>query len=418
MSVVGLGLMGLPLALHFARSGAVVVGADINQALVDAINTGAPTFLGPELQPLLRDTRATGRLRAMSDTTEAIRESEAIVVIVRLTVDGAGQPDFGPLDAATRSIAAGLQRGALVVYETTLPVGTTRNRFIPVLESESGMTAGVDFHVCFSPERVQAGTVFRDLVGRPKLVGGLTDTCLKRGIDLYEAHLDAPVWPMSSLEAAEFTKIAENIYRDVNIALANELAVFADEHELDITEIARAANSQPLSQIHQSGIGVGGHCIPVYPWFFIAQASESRLTRTAREFNDSMPGYALSRLRTLIGPLNKQRVLILGLAFRGNVREDTLSMVFPLAQLLLDAGAEVRVHDPLFTPDEIVLRGLSPGNLDDGWADAVVVQADHDAYRGLVPEMVPGCRALLDGRGCCDLDAWRAAGLKAAGIGR
>jgi UDP-N-acetyl-D-glucosamine dehydrogenase len=418
VTVVGLGQMGLPVALQFAHSGAVVLGVDTNQKVVDAVNFGSPALLESELGSILRETRDASRIRATSDAMLAVRESEAIIVLVRLTVDDEGQPDFRDLDSATRSIATGLQPGALVVYETTLPVGTTRNRFVPLLENESGMIAGVDFHVCFSPERVQVGTVFRDLASWPKIVGGLTETCLKRGVALYEGHLNAPVLPMSSLEAAEFTKIAENIYRDVNIALANEFAVFADEHGLDLTEIARGANSQPLSQIHRAGIGVGGHCIPVYPWFFIGQASRSRLAKAARVINDSMPAYALSRLRELIGLPEGRKVLILGLAFRGNVREDTLSMAYPLATLLQKAGAEVRVHDPLFTPDEIRARGLAPGDPGEGWADALIVQADHDEYRRLSPETIPGSPALVDGRGCCDLAAWKAAGVPAAGIGR
>jgi nucleotide sugar dehydrogenase len=418
--VVGLGKMGLPVAVRLAEGGADVVGVDIDAGVVAAVSAGRAPFPGVEagLEERLAAVNATGRLTASTDATTAMSTADAALVLVRLVIGESGDPDYAALDAATAALGAGLRRGALVVYETTVPVGDTRGRFVPALERVSRMTCGVDFHVCFSPERVQAGKVFANLDAYPKIVGGVTQTCLEAGTSLYRAHLSAEVLPLSSVEAAEYVKIAENIYRDVNIALANELARYADELGVDMAEVTRAANSQPLSHLHQPGIGVGGHCIPVYPYFLMSRAGDARLTRLARQINDGMPAYACARLEAIAGDLSGRRVLVLGLAFRGDVREAEHSMAVPLVAALRARGAEVRVHDPLFGQEDMAARGLTWGALDDGWAELVVLQADHGIYRDLRPEHVPGVRAIVDGRNLLDPVPWRAAGVAHCGIGR
>jgi nucleotide sugar dehydrogenase len=352
------------------------------------------------------------------DAAEALADAEAVIVLVRLVIDGEGHPDYRNLDAATAVIGRHLGSGTLVCYETTLPVGDTRARFAPMLASLSGLRAGEDFHVCFSPERVSAGSVFRDLDTYPKLVGGVTEACADAGVAFYRSHLSSEVWRLASCEAAELTKIAEALYRDVNIALANEIARFADDRAIDAGEVIRAANSQPYSHIHQPGLGVGGHCIPVYPNFFIHAARDARLTSLARRLSTEMPAYGATRLAGLMGGLQDRRVLVLGLAFRGGVREAGFSMAVPLVAALRAAGASVRVHDPVFGRAGVEEHGYTWGAPEDGWAEALVLQAAHSEYLDLSPQQAPGVVAVLDGRNVLDPAPWRAAGVAFAGIGR
>lgn len=419
LCVVGAGRMGLPVALQFAGTGAEVVCADTDGALVAQLEAGVAPFADePEIEERLAAARAAGRFRAVTDTTEAVRSCDAVIVLVRLVTGEDGQPDYRNLDLATRSIAAGLQRGALVCYETTLPVGDTRSRFGPMLGGISGLEAGLDFSLCFSPERVSSGRVFHDLTTYPKIVGGLTPACAERARTLFGRHLGADVKVLSSLEAAELTKIAETTYRNVNIALANELAQYADEVGANFSEVADAANSQPYSRLHQPGVGVGGHCIPVYPRFFTSRARSAPLVNAALSVNEAMPRYAVHRLEELMGPLRDRRVLVLGAAFRPDIREASHSTVHRLVAELTAGGAEVRVEDPLFGPDGVEALGYRWEQHGSGWADGAILNTAHGAYRGLLPADLPGLQAIVDGRGALDESAWRASGVRFAGIGR
>jgi nucleotide sugar dehydrogenase len=417
--VVGIGRMGLAVAAQFAEAGAEVIGADVDRALVERVNAG--TMSAPEepgLDQRLAEVARAGRLRATTDTAAAVRSCGAVVVLVRMVVDAQGAPDYGSLDHATASIAAGLRPGTTVSYETTLPVGDTRGRFVPALERGSGLVAGQDFHVCFSPERVSSGSIFRDLATYPKIVGGLTEACARAGVALYADHLSAEVWQLDSLEAAEFTKVAETTYRDVNIALANEFARFADQIGVDLSEVRRAANSQPYSHIHEAGVGVGGHCIPVYPYFFMARARDSRLVSLARHLNQEMPAYAIERLSEMLGGLEGRQVLVLGLAFRADLPESSHSVAAALVAELQTRGADVRVHDPLLGRDAVIAQGFSWAEPGDGWAEALVVQAAHHEYAELQPSTMPGVVAVLDGRWLLSAERWRAADVLFAGVGR
>jgi nucleotide sugar dehydrogenase len=417
--VVGAGRMGLPVAVQFASRGATVLSADVNAQLVDMVNAGRlPYDDEPELHDRLGAALASGRYWATTDTTAAVRESEAVVVLVRMVTDAAGSPDYGNLDAATAAIGAGLQRGTVVSYETTLPVGDTRRRFGAALAAASGLRAGEDFHLCFSPERVSSGRIFRDLATYPKIVGGLTPACAEAGRRLYAEHLDAEVWTLTSPEAAELTKVAETTYRDVNIALANEFARYADEMGVDYGEVARAANSQPYSHLHQPGLGVGGHCIPVYPYFFISRAADARLVSLARSLNDEMPSYGAERLSAMLGGLSGRRVLVLGLSYRPDLRESSHSTAAATISALRDRGAEVRLHDPFFGPSGVAAHGYEWGEPGDGWAEALVVHTAHSIYRELTPAGAASVSAVLDGRNALDPVPWRAAGVQYAGVGR
>ncbi|HEV7495967.1 nucleotide sugar dehydrogenase [Baekduia sp.] len=411
--VVALGKVGLPLAARIALAGHEVVGVDIDPRVVELVNAGQAPFPNEAgLPEALAATGADGRLRAVTDTAAAVAEGPDLVVAVPpLVVDASARPDWGVLDAVVGDIGRGLKAGTTVSVETTVPVGTTRGRVVPALEAASGLREGTDFHVVFSPERIFSGRAIADLDKYPKLVGGLSPAGEARGIALYASFLDAEVRGLGSAEAAELSKLAETTYRDINIAFANELARYADTLGIDVLSVIDAANSQPYSHVHRPGIAVGGHCIPVYPRFLLAGDADARLPLAAREINERMPAYAAD----LLGEVDGKRVLILGIAYRGGVKETAFSGAFVLRDALEGRGATVLAADPLFDAGELRGHGFTPW---DGTSaiDAAVVQADHGEYATLAAGDLPGVTAIVDGRGI--LDATNFPGIPVRRIGR
>ena len=409
IAVVALGKIGLPLAVQFASKGHEVIGVDVNPRTVELVNEGKEPFPGEaHLAEKLAELVPAGRLRATTDYAEAIPGVDAVVVVVPLFVnDETWQPDFGWMDEATKSLAAHLTPGTIVSYETTLPVGTLRGRFKPMIEKISGLEEGRDFTLIFSPERVLTGRVFADLRRYPKLVGGLSEDGTRRGIALYQQLLDFDVredlpqpngvWDMGSAEAAEMAKLAETTYRDVNIGLANQFAVYADKIGVDVQRVIDACNSQPYSHIHRPGIAVGGHCIPVYPRLYLSTDPDASVVRTARSFNATMPQYVVDRAKEILGDLTGLRVVVLGASYRGKVKETAFSGVFPTVDALRAAGAQVLVQDPMYTDEELEGFGWQPYHLGEN-VDVAIVQADHPEYSKLTPADLPGVRLLLDGR--------------------
>ena len=413
--VVALGKIGLPLAVQIASKGYEVIGADVSAEVVGLVNSAIPPFPGEaHLDELLGEAISQGLLNATTNTTEAVSESEVVVVVVPLMTDSEGVPDFSAMDSATSDIAAGLQHGTLVSYETTLPIGTTRNRFGPMIEEKSGLRLGSHFELIHSPERVFSGRIFADLRRYPKLVGGVDEKSTKRGVEFYEAILDFDerpdlqksngVWPMASVEAAEMAKLAETTYRDVNIALANEFAAFSESHGIDVAEVITASNSQPFSHIHRPGVAVGGHCIPVYPRFYLSGHPGARLVETAREVNLAVPDRVVSSVAERLGGMAGARVLILGAAYRGGVKETAYSGVFDLVESVRARGGSAVVEDPLYENEELVALGLEPWDGED--VDAVIVQADHSEYAKLTPSDLPGAKVIFDGRNILDGSRW------------
>ncbi len=416
VTVVGLGKIGLPLAVQIAGQGLRVRGTDVNPRVVDLVSGGQVPFPGePGLAGRLAGVIRAGLLSATADTTSAVADSEVVIVVVPLVTDEAGQPDYGAIDAATASVAAGLRSGSLVSYETTLPVHTTRQRLGPALAAGSGLRPGLDFMLCHSPERVSSGTVFADLRRYPKLVGGIDACSGERAAAFYRSVLDFDerpdlarpngVWDLGSTEAAELTKLAETTYRDVNIALANEFACFAGAAGIDIYQVIAAANSQPFSHLHRPGISVGGHCIPVYPRLYLAGDPAARLPAVAREINEAMPAHAVRLLAELDGGLDGLRVAVLGAAYRSGVKETAFSGVFAVVQELARHGARPVVHDPLYSEAELSGLRLQPYRIGEP-CDAAIVHTDHPEYAALTPADLPGVRALLDGRGITTAGCW------------
>lgn len=416
IAVIALGKIGLPLAVQFASKGHEVVGVDVNSAVVDLVNQGLEPFPGEaHLQEKMKIVVSSGLLRATTSYADAVPNADVVVLVVPLFVDDDAKPDFGWMDAATDSLAEHLTEGTLVSYETTLPVGTTRNRWKPMLEAGSHLAEGVGFDLVFSPERVLTGRVFEDLRRYPKLVGGLSTNGAQKAIAFYEAVLDFDerpdlvrpngVWDLGSAEAAELAKLAETTYRDVNIGLANEFARYSDTVGIDVYQVIEACNSQPFSHIHTPGIAVGGHCIPVYPRLYLWNDPNATIVRAARARNADMPNYAVSLLESVHGSLRGERVVVLGAAYRGGVKETAFSGVFDTVAGLELLGATVTVHDPLYSDAEIAALGFVPFIIGNA-ADAIVVQADHSEYKDWGPSQAPEVRSILDGRRALSADSW------------
>jgi nucleotide sugar dehydrogenase len=415
-SVVGLGKIGLPLAVQFAQKMDYVYGIDTNNLVVDQVNRGIEPFpgeddLGIRLVEVIKDNK----FLAVNSYSEAIRSSQVVVIVVPLYIDKDMNPDFKTIDSATASVGKYIQPGTLISFETTLPVGSTRLRLTPILERESGLKVGKDFFVVFSPERVLSGRIFSDLRKYPKLVGGVDSRSTQLGIEFYESVLDFDsrpdlsknngVWDMHTSEAAELTKLAETTYRDVNIALANQFALFAENNKMNIYEVIEAANSQSFSHIHNPGIAVGGHCIPVYPHLYLYRDPAATVISAARSSNSDMPSNVIARMKKHFGDLKGKNIVVLGACYRGGVKETAFSGVFDLYKNLIDEGAVPTVHDSLFSDDELIAIGLNPFQPKSN-VDFAIVQADHSEYRTWTSRNLPGLQGIVDGRNILNPSLW------------
>jgi nucleotide sugar dehydrogenase len=398
--VVGAGKMGLPLAVQFARHGWHVTAVDVNPDVVAAINAGRSHVAEePGLADGVAEVHAAGRLSATTDAAAAVQQADVAVLIVPVMLNDAQQPDYRYMDSAVDSIGGGVHPGLTVIFETTLPVGDTRGRFAPRLEAATGLKADQDFFVAFSPERLYSGAVFANLSAYPKLVGGIGPESGRRAANFYDSVLDAEIVAMSCAEAAEFSKIADTTYRDVNIALANDFAKYADRVGVDIQEVIEGANSQPYSHIHQPGIGVGGHCIPVYPHLLLSRAPDLEVVAVSRRVNDAQVGNAIKSLESLLGSLDDVPILVLGLTYREGVNELAYSRALPLVERLSFHGAEVSAYDPLLS-DEVIQRNCATPY---HWGEpaefrAIVAQTADALWTTLDLSLFPKLEVIFDGR--------------------
>lgn len=423
ITVIGAGKMGLPLACQFAHKGATVISCDIRPELVADINDGVCPIDEPGVPGLLAQAIADGRLTATTDTSAAVAMSSVVVVIVPVLLTPERDADLSVIESVSQQIARGLKPNTMVSYETTLPVGGTR-RLISILES-SGLKAEKDFDLVFSPERVKSQFVLKHLVETPKVVGGFTPQAAARAESFYTQYLGTKVINVGTLEAAETVKLAGMIYRDVNVALSNELARYAEDVGVDIYEIIRAANTDGEAALLIPGIGVGGHCSPVYPYFLIRDAQRRnismQLAKRGRQVNDSQVNHTLDRLESVLGPLHGRGALILGLGFRPQVKEHIYSPAFRLQDELLRRGAQVQIHDPLYSDDEIYDLGFVAGSLSDlPIAEVIILNTAHAIYKTLNFELLAkgGVKVIVDGRAMWASQQVRGAGLLYIGIGR
>jgi nucleotide sugar dehydrogenase len=406
----------------FAHRGAKVTVCDRSRAIVERINQGVDPHNEPEQAEYVLAGVGSGRLRASDDTSSEVAQADAVVILVSALLTAERDIDWQNLVNASAAVAKGLRKGMLVSYETTVPVGGVRGILAPILEGH-GLKAGRDFVLVFSPERVKSRSILAHLSRTPKVVGGIDAASSRAGAAFYTRWLGAPVIELESLEAAEFVKLAGMIYRDVNIALANELALFAEGVGIDIWPILRAANTDGETALLQPGIGVGGHCTPVYPYFLIKDAArrgmQQELAALGRVINERQPERQIERLSAALGGLNRRRVHILGLAFRPQVSEDAFSPALVLQERLRQVGATVTIEDPLYNDVALAQKGFTPGRIDGNAMDVVVLHTAHPEFArpNFAEWRAKGICAVLDGRAFWSRREAEAAGLIYVGVG-
>jgi UDP-N-acetyl-D-glucosamine dehydrogenase len=392
VAIIGLGYVGLPLATAFAKAGFRTSGVDVDRRKVDAITAGQsyiPDVPDDDLAPHVQ----SGLLTATADY-DALSEAHAIFICVPTPYDAQRAPDLSYVEAASYGIQPRMKSGQLIILQSTTYPGTTEEIVQPILE-KSGLKAGVDFHLAFSPERIDPGNKQWSAYNTPKVVGGVTPKCTQLAGDLLR-QMGTPVHPVSSPRAAELTKLLENTFRAVNIALVNELALLAERMGIDFWEVVEAAKTKPFGFMpFYPGAGVGGHCIPVDPYYLSWKAREydyyTEFIELAGEVNQAMPHHvvdlvsqALSRRRK---PLHDARVLVLGVAFKPDIDDARTSPAERVIELLLSRGAQVVYHDPyvprfqvgddVFRREAIVLDSVPLTEEEIAAADCVVIVTDH-----------------------------------------
>ena len=422
VALFGLGKMGLPLASVFADKGARVIGVDIDEERVAAINSGEnPVREEPGLDELVKKIVEAGKLKATTDGVKASKEADLMIILVPTMIDDHGNVNLEPVYDVTKKIAKGLARGNIVITEATMPPGTTES-LIPILE-ESGLKLG-EFGLAHCPERTMTGTAIRDITGQyPKIVGANDDRALRAVSAIYEVINAKGVIPMSSIKAAEAVKVFEGVYRDVNIALANELALFCEEQNLDALEIFKAANSQPYCHIHRPGAGVGGHCIPVYPWFVMNLAKRpTKLIRTAREINDDMPRHmvelTVKALNSAGLSAKNANILVLGLTFRGDVYEFRKSPSIPYLNLIKEWSDNIYVYDPICSEKDAKRFGV---RWFEGYEnmDIIVIMNDAREFKNLnLENLNMRHKIIVDGRSLININRAKELGYMYLGVGR
>ena len=380
VGIVGAGYVGLPLAQVFAEAGRQALLVEIDKDRVDAINRGE-SYIKDIPSEGLRPLVDAGTLSATSDY-DRLKEAEAILIALQTPLSAQREPDLSIVLGAVEQIAPRLQRGQLVVLESTTYPGTTRERLLPLLES-SGLKAGEDFYLAFSPERVDPGRTDWTTKNTTKIVGGITPACTERAVQLYESALESVV-AVSSPEAAELTKLLENIFRSVNIALVNELAQLCDRMGIDVWEVVGAAATKPFGFMSfQPGPGLGGHCMPIDPFYLTWKAREydfyTEFIELAGKVNENMPWWCLGKVARALNSqeraLKGSKVLVLGVSYKADIDDTRESPALKLIELLQGEGAHVSYHDS--NVPELPDQGLTSGPLDIDGADCVVIVTAH-----------------------------------------
>lgn len=419
VSVFGLGKMGLPLAAIFSDRGAKVIGADVNEEVVEKINKGV-NYIGeePGLNELVEKNVREGRLKATTDLVYAAKNSDVVIILVPTLIKD-NKPDLSIVNSVAESIAKGLEKGDIVITECTMPPGSTEN-LIPILEG-SGLKAGKDFGIGHCPERTMTGTAIRDITEQyPKIIGAIDEKTREALIVVYSVINSKGVIPLSGIKSAELVKVFEGIYRYVNIALANELTEVCEKFNVDYMEIQEAANTQPFCHLHKPG-GVGGHCIPYYPYFVMDK--DTLLIRTARDINDSISDLIIDLIeKTLLEfkrDLKNSSIMILGISFRGGVKETIKSTGIEVMEKLKHLTANVYAYDPLFSKEEIenFKVGCSKNFKD---MDCIVIASDHKEFREYDWEKIAGemrTRILIDTKQVVNPKEIRKLGFIYRGIG-
>jgi nucleotide sugar dehydrogenase len=396
IAVFGLGHIGLPTATLFAKNDYNVLGVDINREIVEKINYGISPIMEPDLDGMVNEVTTSGNLKATLDGVQSAKKASVMIVVVPTPVDQKKCANLSAVISACENISQGLNKGDLVIIESTVPPGTCENIVIPILE-KSGLKSSQDFDVAYTPERALPNNTLYEMTHNARVIGGINEKSADKAANLYHQITVGEIIIVKNLVTAEMVKLMENTYRDTNIALANELTMVCESMDVDAIDAIKAANFHPRVDIHTPGPGVGGHCLSIDPYFIVEigeqKGTPARLIKTAREINEHMPYHVAGLVEEEMVKIGKSvsgsKIAILGVAYKGNVADTRESPSITLITSLIDKGAEVVVHDPHVSKDTIISMGAQPSGIQDALCcDCVVLMTDHDLYEEISPEMV------------------------------
>ncbi|WP_322791672.1 UDP-N-acetyl-D-mannosamine dehydrogenase [Bellilinea sp.] len=414
--VLGLGYIGLPTASTFATHGLKVVGVDVNPQIVNGLQNGHLHLYEPGLRTLVQAALRSGNLIVAQQPQPA----DAFIIAVPTPFYEDKRADMRAVQSASEAIVPHLRKGNLVILESTSPPLTTVNLVAPILE-KSGLKAGEDFYLAYSPERVLPGQILRELIENARIIGGVNPESAQAGRDLYSIFVRGEII-LTDATTAEMVKLMENTYRDVNIAIANEFSRLADRFGVDVWDAIRLANRHPRVNILSPGPGVGGHCISVDPWFLVEAAPDlTPLIRTARKVNDDQPRFVVQLARQILGDLSGRRIAALGLAYKPNVDDLRESPAVEVVHLLQSAGAQVRAFEPYKT--DYAFNGVASTNslqtaIEE--AELLILLVAHDQFKNLNPQEVArmtAAKMVLDTVNGWKAQEWQQAGFRVFRLG-
>ena len=432
IAVMGLGRIGLPTAAVFAKAGARVTGVDIKKEVVDETNAGRCWLTDePGLASMVAEATKKGNLRATLTADEAISNADFVIICVPTPVHETKTPDYSAVQKAARSVGRSLRRRSIVIVESTVGPGIVEGMVGPILENESGMKVGRDFGLAACPERSDPGNIMQNMKTLPRIIGGVGTAWTDATVALYEASLGVKAIRVSDPKTANAAKLTENLFRDVNIALANEFALLFEELGVDTIEVINACASKYNFMPHYPGLGVGGPCLPANSYYLISEGIKAGnipyLIRMAREINDRMPDHAVELVEEALNEAGKtvrgSKIVMLGVAYKPNIKDVQLSPVERAVSRLKAMGAKVEIYDPMFKGEEVFgVRGRASLEAAARGADCFVVGTAHDEFRHLdldeLSRLARKKAAFVDARNVVSPSAVLKAGFAFRGVGR
>jgi UDP-N-acetyl-D-mannosaminuronic acid dehydrogenase len=413
MCVLGLGYVGLPTASMFATHGFSVTGVDTNPKIIEGINTGEVHIKEPGLRAFVHDALRTGNLKVQ----ETPEKADIFIICVPTPITGEKKAYLEYVKSASESILPFLEKGCLVVIESTVPPGTTTNVVIPILE-RTGLKTGRDFYVAYCPERVMPGNILKEMIENDRMIGGIDNSSNLYAKKIYQAFVKGHIY-LTDTVTAEFVKLIENTYRDVNIALANELALIAEESEIDVWNAISLANKHPRVNIHRPGPGVGGHCIGVDPYFLVEKSPKhSRLIQLSREINNTMPDHVVELIESSVQSLKKPKITIFGIAYKGNIDDTRESPGLKVVSLLQRKGYKMSIYDPYVGNEKYPSENFDDAVTD---SDCIVILADHKEFQNIdLEDLVQKMRnkIVIDTKNYIDHEEWSKKGFEIVLLGK
>lgn len=427
IAVVGLGRVGLPIAAVFADAGYPVIGSDIKNEVVEAISSGKSHLAEPELAQLIKDSVDKMLLKATTDTFNAVTEADVILICVQTPLTKGNEPNLASLKTTCKTVSKGLSKGKLVLIVSTVPPGTTKHLVARILATGSGLKCGKDFWLAYCPERINPGKAVREFIENNRIIGGFNEESTEIAVELFKSVVMGDIFSTDS-QVAEVAKLAENTFRDVNIAFGNELALMCEQMNVDVMEVIKLANTHPRVKIHMPGSGVGGPCLPKDPYLLQhgikAKGFRFRFIDLAREINDLMPEHTVElvvkALKEAKKSVKNSKIAVLGVAYKGEVGEVANSPAEKIVQRLIALGAKVVVYDPYCNES---FGAKMAENVDEAVreADCIVVVTEHKIFEKLqldrLKELMTKRPVIVDGRRIVKPKETKKQGFVYAGIG-